>query len=169
GAPSVSERVLRDDDTCPPSPDSPTLGASPGAEGTSNQPNPAENPDGADHHEPAVSGQIVETLQTVLTALILAFVFRAYLIEAFIIPTGSTAEALVGEHGTRVCPRCGWEYDFGPTRAGYEPGQAFQEGIVVSCPNCHESVALDLTDIHPKSGDRILVHKWPFVLGGWFG
>lgn len=123
----------------------------------------------ATHAESRAAHHVVETLQTVLTALILAFMFRAFLVEAFIIPTGSMAESLLGEHGTRVCAACGWEYDFGPTRTGYAPGYAFQEGIEVRCPNCHETAWLPLEQIGPKAGDRILVHKWPFVIGGWFG
>jgi signal peptidase I len=122
-------------------------------------------------HAPGVSFHVVETLQTVLTALILAFIFRAYLIEAFIIPTGSMAESLLGEHGTRICAQCGWEYDFGPDphRSGAPPGQAFSGGIDVRCPNCHATAFLESASISAKAGDRILVHKWPYVFGGWLG
>jgi signal peptidase I len=102
------------------------------------------------------AAQIVETLQTVLTALLLAFVFRAFLVEAFIIPTGSMAHALLGAHATRTCPACGWEYDFVPAHDAF-------------CPNCHLRTPLSAADIPQKSGDRILVNKWPYLLGGIFG
>ena len=59
-------------------------------------------------------GRVKLTIDTLLTALILAFVFRAFMIEAFIIPTGSMARSLSGAHGTQVCRNCGWESDFGP-------------------------------------------------------
>jgi signal peptidase I len=98
----------------------------------------------------------VETLQTVLTALLLAFVFRAFMVEAFIIPTGSMAHSLLGAHATRTCPACGWEYDFVPEHDTF-------------CPNCHLRTPLRAADLPEKSGDRILVHKWPYVLGGVFG
>jgi len=98
----------------------------------------------------------LETIQTVLTALMLAFVFRAYLVEAFIIPTGSMAESLLGAHATMICPACGWEYDFAPTHDCF-------------CPNCHLRLPLAAENVPLKDGDRILVHKWPYVLGGPFG
>ncbi len=98
----------------------------------------------------------LETIQTVLTALILAFVFRAYLVEAFIIPTGSMAESLLGAHATLTCPACGWGYDFA---AGHD----------CFCPNCHLRLPLPAENVPLKDGDRILVHKWPYVLGGPFG
>jgi len=110
---------------------------------------------------------ILEAVQAVLTALILAFIFRAFFIEAFIIPTGSMAESLLGEHGALVCPSCGWEYDFGPTYAGASPGEGFRGGIVARCPNCHQTADLAEDQIRPRDGDRVLVHKWPFVIGRW--
>ena len=99
---------------------------------------------------------VIETVQTVLTALMLAFVFRAFVVEAFIIPTGSMAHSLLGAHATRTCPACGWEYDFVP-------------GHDCLCPNCHLRTLLATKDVPQKAGDRILVHKWPYLLGGIFG
>ncbi|MFO0838921.1 MAG: signal peptidase I [Phycisphaerae bacterium] len=112
--------------------------------------------------------QVVETIQTVLTALILAFVFRAFFIEAFIIPTGSMAESLRGEHGHFVCPRCGWSFDYGPDRAS-PAGDEFVLPREVLCPNCHEPYVLDPRQHLTLAGDRVLVHKWPFELGDWLG
>ena len=100
--------------------------------------------------------QIVETIQTVLTALILAFVFRSFLVEAFIIPTGSMANALLGAHLTHTCPACGWEYNTGTSRDSL-------------CPNCHTRTPLPSEGIVTRAGDRILVHKWPLAVGGMFG
>jgi signal peptidase I len=100
--------------------------------------------------------QIIDTTQTVLTALMLAFIFRAFLVEAFIIPTGSMAQSLLGAHATRTCPACGYEYDF-------------STGGDCLCPNCHLRTPLVGEPVASKAGDRILVHKWPYVLGGIFG
>jgi signal peptidase I len=100
--------------------------------------------------------QALETTQTVLTALTLAFIFRAFLVEAFIIPTGSMAHSLLGAHATRTCPACGWEYDFAPA-------------IDCFCPNCHLRMPLPAEQAGAGAGDRILVHKWPYVLGGFLG
>ncbi len=119
--------------------------------------------------------QIKTTTETMLTALILAFVFRAFMVEAFIIPTGSMAPSLLGAHGTCVCSNCGWEYDFGPRRDygrrdESNPDAAFEWPPFVVCPNCQERVDQPAAVAPPpKPGDRILVHKWPFDIGGVFG
>jgi signal peptidase I len=98
---------------------------------------------------------LVDTLQTVLTGLVLAFIFRAFFVEAFIIPTGSMAEGLHGAHGTCTCPACGYEYHHG------------LPAPEVFCPNCHLRLRLAQNPA-TKAGDRILVHKWPYLLGGFF-
>ena len=109
--------------------------------------------------------QLSETLQTLLTALLLAFVFRAFLIEAFIIPTGSMAEGLLGEHITVRCPRCGWEFDIGHS-SEHDSGEVHK--LVATCPSCGLVLDADAVARLPiKSGDRLLVFKWPYALGGW--
>jgi len=109
--------------------------------------------------------RVAEILQTVLTGLILAFIFRAFLVEAFIIPTGSMADTLLGAHATRVCPACGWEFDFAPLRTA-APGAGFVVPPEIICPNCQFAFEATPTDTAPKAGDRILVHKWPYALAG---
>lgn len=113
--------------------------------------------------------RVVELTQTVLTALILAFAFRAFFIEAFIIPTGSMAPALLGAHGTLVCPVCGLEFDFGPGGAMGCGGTTFVLPADALCPNCHTRTPLSVESAVRKAGDRILVHKWPYDLGGPLG
>lgn len=122
-------------------------------------------------HEGRMIVHAAETVQTVLTALILAFIFRAFFIEAFIIPTGSMAESLLGEHCTHLCPRCGYTYEFGPIPAVARDGggDSFRGGLEIMCPNCHLREDVPEHDIVAKSGDRILVHKWPFVINGIVG
>jgi signal peptidase I len=102
----------------------------------------------------------------VLTALLLAFVFRTFFVEPFMIPTGSMAPALLGAHARVLCQSCGFEYPVSasaPT-GGRASDRPAAEGV---CPLCR-----GVTAVGPSadgSGDRILVHKWPFDLGGWFG
>jgi signal peptidase I len=106
----------------------------------------------------------LEILQTVLTGLILAFIVRAFLVEPFIIPTGSMADALLGAHATRTCPACGWEYNFAPLRNG-DDGAGFVRPPEIICPNCQLRSRPTAEDTIPRAGDRILVHKWPYALG----
>lgn len=122
-------------------------------------------------HAPARSARLaVETIETVLTALVLAFIFRAFFIEAFIIPTGSMAESLRGEHRTLACRDCGCEFDVGALtpdeRSGAGGAMVAADGPP-TCPSCHRVYEGALPPTRP--GDRILVHKWPFELGGFFG
>ena len=115
-------------------------------------------------------GRVKLTIDTLLTALILAFVFRAFMIEAFIIPTGSMARSLNGAHGTHVCRNCGWESDFGPAPRSSDAQAPFVWPRFIVCPNCQERTdAPEQVCPPPKLGDRVLVHKWPFDLGGWLG
>lgn len=115
-----------------------------------------------------VAARVLESVQTLLTALLLAFVFRAFFVEAFIIPTGSMAPALLGRHGTCVCAHCGWEFDYGPA-PGQQRAGSFTPPAVVRCPNCHRDNELTAAQRVARAGDRILVHKWPYLLGGLLG
>ena len=54
-----------------------------------------------------------ETIESIVIALILAFVFRAFIVEAFVIPTGSMAPTLNGAHGTILCEDCGSGFAYG--------------------------------------------------------
>jgi len=59
------------------------------------------------------AAEIANTFEWLITAFILAFVFRAFVMEAFRIPTGSMADTLKGAHFRLVCPQCGYKYDYG--------------------------------------------------------
>jgi signal peptidase I len=93
---------------------------------------------------------IVNTLEWMLIALILAFVFRAFVMEAFRIPTGSMAETLRGQHFHLRCLACGYPFDLGPRGEGGWP--------MGSCPNCDTEVPEE-SKVTISNGDRILVAK----------
>src|SRR3712207_9224839 len=59
-----------------------------------------------DHEE----GNVKETIESILVAFILAFVFRAFVVEAFVIPTGSMAPTLLGAHIRYACNDCGYRF-----------------------------------------------------------
>lgn len=113
---------------------------------------------------------IKETIESIVVALILAFVFRAFIVEAFVIPTGSMAPTLYGAHGTIVCEDCGIEYAYGLR----DPDDSRSIVPVLStskapCPNCnHVNSHLAVSDEkgNAERGDRILVLKWPLALDG---
>lgn len=111
---------------------------------------------------------IRETIESIVIALILAFVFRAFVVEAFVIPTGSMAPTLYGAHGTLVCENCGTEFAYGLKDLEDPRNMALVgNSTPATCPNCgHININLKYNDErrNPESGDRILVHKWPFDL-----
>ena len=116
-----------------------------------------------------------ETADSIVVAFILAFVFRAFIIEAFVIPTGSMAATLYGRHGTMICKDCGWEFAYGltdPAAAGRRRDSLGPSEVAV-CPNCaHGNEITEFNDDkgNAEAGDRILALKWPYDIGGeWLG
>ena len=59
------------------------------------------------------AAEIANTFEWLITAFILAFVFRTFVMEAFRIPTGSMADTLKGAHFRLRCRQCGYKYDYG--------------------------------------------------------
>src|SRR3954452_10233647 len=55
-------------------------------------------------------GSVKETIESILIAFILAFIFRAFVVEAFVIPTGSMGPTLMGAHVRLDCPDCGYRF-----------------------------------------------------------
>ena len=51
-----------------------------------------------------------ETVESIVIAFILAFLFRTFEAEAFVIPTGSMAPTLMGRHKDLHCEKCGFPY-----------------------------------------------------------
>ncbi len=119
-----------------------------------------------------------ETSESIIVAFILAFTFRTFVVEAFVIPTGSMAATLYGKHGALVCDDCGWENVYGLTDRTTR-GARFGPKSRVQCQNCnHYNTNLAIHDgdgaggrgtrvgkSNAESGDRILVFKWPVDFG----
>src|SRR3984957_13511548 len=56
---------------------------------------------------------IRETVESIIVAFVLAFLFRTFEAEAFVIPTGSMAPTLQGRHKDLNCPKCGTHFTIG--------------------------------------------------------
>lgn len=101
-----------------------------------------------------------ETVESIIIAVILAFLFRAFEAEAFVIPTGSMAPTLQGRHFDVKCEKC---------QHRYRTGASDESSILTAttCPICRYTMRLDFLnepDECPMSGDRILVNKFAFEL-----
>tara|TARA_R110002111_G_scaffold126741_5_gene191464 strand:- start:42285 stop:44153 length:1869 start_codon:yes stop_codon:yes gene_type:complete len=107
-----------------------------------------------------------DTLESIIIALVFAFVFRAYSAEAFVIPTGSMAPTLYGRHKELHCAECGVKYAVGASDELVEKSEYFIPSNKVTgayCPNCRYFT--DLRNAMPFTGDRIIVNKFPFDFG----
>ena len=113
------------------------------------------------HTDPAKTHQeetIKETFESIVIAFILAFVFRAYVVEAFVIPTGSMAPTLLGAHYRVQCEQCGYQFTI-----NYDPNSKnnWQGGAV--CPMCHYNIDMS-KNARALPGDRILVQKYIYSI-----
>lgn len=107
-----------------------------------------------------------ETVEAFVIAFMLALLFRAFLAEAFVIPTGSMAPALMGAHKDLQCDRCGNPFQFGASRERSTP-EMHLTVVAGICPNCRHVNALDLennSNHQTFNGDRIVVGKYSYVL-----
>jgi signal peptidase I len=122
-----------------------------------------------------------DTIESILIAFILAFVFRAFVVEAFVIPTGSMAPTLLGAHARFTCSDCGYEFksnfsagenDAIPAEVPHGAFPTPQPNISdrdrhIDCPNCgfvlHDPIDGGNARVPIHYGDRILVLKYAYL------
>lgn len=103
-----------------------------------------------------------ETFESIVMAFILAFVFRAFVVEAFVIPTGSMAPTLLGQHADMTCPQCGYRFASDVVKTeNYNTGAGYT--TTLTCPMCSYPIKVDGIN-QRRPGDRILVHKFIYNL-----
>jgi signal peptidase I len=95
--------------------------------------------------------QVVEFFVCLAVAVIL---FKAFLIEGYVITTGSMAPTLLGFHKQVRCPSCHCEFALGIPAKGQTPSRAV-------CPNC-DAAGIPTESLFANDGDQILVHKTAF-------
>lgn len=108
-----------------------------------------------------------DTVESIVFALILAFLFRTFEAEAFVIPTGSMAPTLYGRHKETYCTKCGSHIVVGASDEFNADLGALYEGcrlVAAVCPNCRYENK-QLKDALAFNGDRILVNKFPYEIG----
>ena len=112
-----------------------------------------------------------ETIESIAIALALAFLFKTFEAEAFIIPTGSMAPTLMGRHKDVECPQCGFHYTASGSdeadRFGNELADPGSKVVACTCPICRFTMSTEPTadgfEPNPSySGDRIWVSKVPY-------
>jgi len=115
------------------------------------------------------SGMVLrETIESFAVALILAFLFRAFVAEAFVIPTGSMAPTLMGAHKDVSSDESGFGFQSGASSEfETETGRNTRSAVVgATCPISRYEQPMDLKN-RPNhqtfSGDRILVSKFSYL------
>jgi signal peptidase I len=111
-----------------------------------------------------------ETIESIAMAIILALLFRGFVAEAFVIPTGSMAPTLMGRHKDVKCPECSQWYKTGASSEWDQDTNAPSGTFVTTttCPVCRYTQRLDLfnkPNDRSFSGDRIIVSKFAYELG----
>jgi len=110
-----------------------------------------------------------ETVESVAIAFILAFMFRTFEAEAFVIPTGSMAPTLQGRHKDIVCPQCGYQYRVGASGEVDRESSEFKQQCAMktaTCPMCRYPADVDdpqnRSQFPSYNGDRIIVNKFAY-------
>ena len=101
----------------------------------------------------------IETLQSLVVAFVLAMVFRGFVVEGFVIPTGSMAPTLLGQHLLMHSDQTGQDFPVGfDARMSTAPDR-------FSDPLLGRKIPLSRSQakkIQPRGGDRVVVLKTLF-------
>ncbi len=109
-----------------------------------------------------------ETAESIIIAFILAFLFRAFVAEAFVIPTGSMAPTLMGAHKDIQCEYCGDQFQNTASLEFEQESGKLTNRVAIAgyCSNCRAENAYDFAgngNHATFSGDRILVSKFDYI------
>lgn len=96
-------------------------------------------------------------LELVVCTAISVSLLKGFLVEGFLISTGSMAPHLLGFHKQVVCPGCGFGFARG-TDVDSPPSQP----AVATCINCGLT-GIDISTVPHNEGDQLLVHKLPWI------
>ena len=78
-----------------------------------------------------------ETLDMVVVVVVSVLLLKMYVVDAFVIPTGSMASTLLGDYKSVVCEQCGYEYPVNGAQFTQPQDGAVPQPVVTSdCPNC---------------------------------
>jgi len=109
---------------------------------------------------PPKKDAVREVFETIVFVVVLVLMLKLFVVEAFVIPTGSMAETLYGYNKIVTCPQCGHEF---PVNSSNEvdpsDGRAPRAVTGACCPNCRYRIDDFVTKPDSRSGDRVLVLK----------
>src|ERR1700677_800313 len=86
--------------------------------------------------EPEQKDAFREIVETVVFVVVLVLLLKAFMAEAFVIPTGSMATTLLGYHHDITCPQCGFRFPLNMSK-WLDAQELDKERINgCTCPNC---------------------------------
>ncbi len=97
---------------------------------------------------------VIESLVSLALAVCLV---RSFVVEGYIISTGSMAPYLLGFHKQVVCPNCRL-----PFAVGVPVDSDAETNGPVACPNCGQA-HIDLSFVPRNEGDQLLVQKFAYL------
>jgi signal peptidase I len=139
---------------------------------------PARNSD-AGRQKPKRPDNTRETIESIVVAFVLAFLFRTFEAEAFVIPTGSMAPTLYGQQRDVYCEKCGTRFAVGVSSVPSHDAEVRDDNArgggpflvhgyrsqFAVCPNANCRFPNDVLTHEMFAGDRILVNKFPYEFG----
>ncbi|MEZ6184207.1 MAG: S26 family signal peptidase [Planctomycetota bacterium] len=111
--------------------------------------------------EPPKPTWLQHNLKEVVVAAVLFLIVRQFAAEAFVIPTGSMAPTLYGNHFRVDCPACGFSFAFGKQKS---EAYARPVPLQVECPTCHHLWEYSMQASGVVGGSKILVNKLAYLL-----
>ena len=96
-------------------------------------------------------------------------IIRAFVLEGYLISTGSMAPGLLGFHRRIECPTCQFSFAFGVSfDDSVDPGTGTISEVdetrrYATCPNCGQ-IDIDVAGVPTSHGDQLLVHKHVYDL-----
>lgn len=107
---------------------------------------------------------VVDTIEAIIIALIIALTFRAFVVEAFVIPTGSMAPTLLGAHFKANCPKCGYEFDYNATVGNQVQGSKGSEFVPERSDRAAELRSNSKVPLIPEQGDNIFCPNCRYLI-----
>ena len=114
--------------------------------------------------EPPRKTDVIDTLQSLLVAFVVAMTFRGFVLEGFMIPTGSLGPTLLGAHVMVRSPVTGYSYVADSMAIDARQKQPIIDPMI-SRRFPVELVPREQLAARAAAGDRVLVLKylWPFM------
>jgi signal peptidase I len=137
-------------------------------------------------HPTQHSDSIREVVETIVFVVVLVLLLKSFAAEAFVIPTGSMAQTLLGYQKEVVCPDCGIKFPINCSREVDPTEGRPMKTFACVCPNCRQRIhfrgalsperleaylrdnpdSIEIDDPGWNSGDRVLVAKFVYDLLG---